>query len=185
VGFLIAILDVAYTSEAAGAACVLADSWTASAAVSEINKHLPCTPAKYEPGCFYKRELPLLLDVIRELEAQPAALVIDGYVWLGPKNEPGLGAHLFESLGRTTPVIGAAKSPYRHDTWSVQVLRGKSRRPLYVTAAGVDQIKAAGLVLGMNGKHRIPTLLQRADRLARAAAGDSAAAPGRGAKVTS
>jgi deoxyribonuclease V len=171
--FLIAILDVAYAAEAAGAACVLADSWTAPAPAAEISKHVACTPAKYEPGCFYKRELPLLRALIGELEVSPAAFVIDGYVWLGPKNEPGLGAYLFESADRAVPVIGVAKTQYRGDSWSAQVIRGKSRRPLFVTAAGLDRTKAAGLILSMHGKHRIPTLLQRADRLARAAAGNT------------
>src|SRR6516165_7384410 len=121
---LIAILDVAYAAEAAGVACVLADSWAASAAVAEICKHVACTPAKYEPGCFYKRELPLLRTSIDGLEARPAVFVIDGYVWLGTKNEPGLGAYLYESADRAVPVIGVAKTPYRGDSWSAQVFRG-------------------------------------------------------------
>ena len=169
-GLLISVLDVAYAAEAAGVACVLAESWTAPAPLAEISKRVACTPAKYEPGCFYKRELPLLRTLIDGLESAPAVFVIDGYVWLGSKNKLGLGAHLFESVGRTIPVVGVAKTPYRDDAWSAQVLRGKSRHPLFVTAAGLDQTIAAGLVFGMHGKHRIPTLLQRADHLARAAA---------------
>jgi len=175
---LISILDVAYTAEAAGVACVLAESWQAPAAAGEITKRVACTPAKYEPGSFYKRELPLLLSLIDAFEFQPAMLVIDGYVWLGAENKPGLGAHLFERMGRVTPVVGIAKTPYRDDTLSAEVLRGKSRRPLFVTAAGFDQARAAALVLAMHGKHRIPTLLQRADRLARIAANPAHALSG-------
>jgi len=166
----IAVLDVAYLAKAAGVACVLADSWTAPAPVVEISKHVACILAKYESGCFYKRELPLLRTMIDGLECRPAVFVIDGYVWLGATNKPGLGAHLFESVGRAIPVVGVAKSRYRDDTWSARVLRSKSRRPLFVTAAGLDQTRAAELVLRMHGKHRIPSLLQRADRLAGAAA---------------
>jgi deoxyribonuclease V len=169
-GSIIAVLDVAYLAEAAGVACVLADSWTAAAPAVEISKHVACVPAHYEPGSFYKRELPLLRTVIDGLECRPAVFVIDGYVWLGAAGKPGLGAHLFESVGRATPVVGVAKSPYRDDTWSAQVLRGQSRRPLFVTAAGLDQTRAAELVFGMHGEHRIPSLLQRADHLAGAAA---------------
>jgi deoxyribonuclease V len=174
-GSYIAVLDVAYRATAAGVACVLADSWTAPAPAAEIGKHVACMPANYEPGRFYKRELPLLRTMIDGLEFRPAALVIDGYVWLGATSEPGLGAHLFESVGQAIPVVGVAKTRFRDDTWSARVLRGTSRRPLFVTAAGLDQTRAAELVLGMHGKHRIPSLLQRADRLAGAAACEGSA----------
>ena len=83
-----------------------ADSWQATAPVSEISKRVACTPAKYEPGCFYKRELPLLRTLIDDLEFEPAVFAIDGYVWLGGENKPGIGAHLFESVGRAIPVVG-------------------------------------------------------------------------------
>jgi deoxyribonuclease V len=133
---------------------------------------MACIPVKYQPGRFYKRELPLLRALIDGLEFRPAVFVIDGYVWLDAKKRPGLGAHLFESLGRAIPVIGVAKAPYRDDAWSARVHRAKSQRPLFVTAAGLKQTRAAELVSGMHGKHRIPTLMQRADHLAREAAGN-------------
>jgi deoxyribonuclease V len=169
---MIAILDVAYTPDAAGVGCVLAEGWTAQAPAAEVARHVPGTPAQYEPGAFYKRELPLLLAVIQGLAVKPAAYVIDGYVWLGP-DKPGLGARLFGQLGSGVPVIGVAKTAFRGDTWSTPVLRGQSQRPLLVTAAGMETAEAAALVSGMHGEHRIPTLLQRADRLARDAAKDS------------
>ena len=171
-GSLISILDVAYAAEAAGVACVLAESWTAAAPAAELSKQVAGIPANYEPGRFYQRELPLLQALIDGLDVRPSVFVIDGYVWLGAEDKPGLGAHLFESVGRAIPVVGVAKNPYRDDTWSAQVRRGKSRHPLFVTSAGLYQRRAADLVLGMHGKHRIPTLLQRVDHLARAAAGE-------------
>jgi deoxyinosine 3'endonuclease (endonuclease V) len=58
---------------------------------------LPCTRAEYVPGQFYKRELPLLRAVIDNLPSRPSMLIIDGYVWLGATDAPGLGAHLFEA----------------------------------------------------------------------------------------
>lgn len=162
----IAILDVAYLHDAAGVGCVLAKSWTAPAPAAEVAQHVPGAPQDYEPGSFYKRELPLLLTVIQGLRVKPDAYVIDGYVWLGPE-KPGLGTRLFEQLGFAVPVIGVAKSAFRNDTWSAPVLRGQSQRPLLVTAAGIETAKAAALVAGMHGEHRIPTLLRLADRLAR------------------
>ena len=107
--------------------------------------------------------------MIDHLTPSPAVIVIDGYVWLGANSAPGLGAHLFEALQSAIAIVGVAKSHYRDDTWSERVYRGQSRKPLYVTAAGIEAAKAAALVSGMHGKHRIPTLLQLADRLARAA----------------
>jgi deoxyribonuclease V len=164
----IAILDVAYGQASAGVGCVLAD-WTGAAPAAEVARHIPGAPAQYEPGAFYKRELPLLLAVIQALPDKPEAYVIDGYVWLGA-GKPGLGAHLFERLGAGVPVIGVAKSAFRGDTWSAPVLRGQSKRPLFVTAAGMEAAHAAALVAGMHGADRIPTLLRLADRLAREAA---------------
>ncbi len=169
---MIAFFDAAYLHDAAGVGCVLAETWTAASPVAEVAKHVPGAPARYEPGNFYKRELPLLLSAIQELRVKPAAYIIDGYVWLGP-GKPGLGAHLFEQLGSGAPVIGVAKTPFQNDTWSTAVLRGQSQRPLLVTAAGIETAKVAALVAGMHGNHRIPTLLRLADRLARDAAKNS------------
>jgi deoxyribonuclease V len=163
----IAILDAAYASNTSGVACVLADAWTAATAVAALCRRFAGTPAAYVPGEFYKRELPLLRAVIGGLCPRPAAIVIDGYVWLGADGTPGLGGHLFQALRPAIPVIGVAKTQFRGDTWST--CRGNSRRPLYVTAAGLDVAAAAALVSGMHGLNRIPTLLQRADCLARAA----------------
>jgi deoxyribonuclease V len=165
----IAVVDAAYAAGAACVACVVADSWITAAPRTEISRRFACAPAAYVPGEFYKRELPLLRAVVDDLRSPPAVVIIDGYVWLGADGAPGLGARLFEALQSAIPVIGVAKTRYRHDTWSVQICRGKSGKPLYVTAAGVDEATAAQLICGMHGKHRIPTLLQRADRVARAA----------------
>jgi deoxyribonuclease V len=164
----IAILDGAYAADAAGVACVLADAWTVGTPRTEISRHLVCAPAPYVPGEFYRRELPLLRAVIDDINPPPAIIVIDGYVWLGADGTPGLGARLFESLRSMIPIIGVAKTRYRSDTWSERICRGKSRRPLYVTSAGVENAMAARLISGMHGEHRIPTLLQQADSLARA-----------------
>jgi len=124
-------------------------------------------PENYEPGAFYKRELPLLMSIISEFEDAIEVIVIDGYVWLGANNQPGLGGHLFSGLERRIPVIGIAKTRYRNDTWSTPVLRGESRRPLFVTSAGIHKETAAECICLMHGDSRIPTILALADRTAR------------------
>jgi deoxyribonuclease V len=158
-------LDVDYRAEVTVAACVLFREWADGAEASHVVVRGP--PAEpYEPGQFYRRELPHLLKVLAEVREPLETVVIDGYVWLG-EEKPGLGAHLYEALGRSIPVIGVAKTAFQASPFAVPVLRGQSQRPLFVTAVGVDASAAAECVRGMHGPSRIPTLLNRVDRLCR------------------
>ena len=95
-GAQIALLDAAYARGAAGVACLLADTWTTETPAMAISRYRPCAAADYVPGQFYKRELPSLRAVIDDLTSRPSILVIDGYVWVGATDAPGLGAHLFK-----------------------------------------------------------------------------------------
>lgn len=165
---MIVALDVDYRDGAAVTACVGFERFTDAAPRFERVVRASHAAAEYEPGRFYLRELPYLLDAIERLEALPSTCVVDGYVWLGPERA-GLGAHLHERLGRKVAVIGVAKTPF-HGARAIEVLRGKSARPLFVTAVGVDPALAAREVRSMHGAHRIPTLLRRVDALARGTA---------------
>lgn len=174
---LIAAVDVDYrdydpvavTAVTAVAAGVWFRGWPASEAEAEAVATFR-EVAPYQPGEFYRRELPCLLGV---LARGPAAdmVVVDGYVWLGP-GRAGLGAHLHAALGGRTAVIGVAKTRFAGATDAVPVQRGLSRAPLYVTAEGVGTEDAARWVASMHGDHRIPSLLKRVDRLARTAPAD-------------
>ena len=157
-------VDVDYRETIAVAAGVWFRGWEAWEIETEVVTTLD-EVAPYQPGEFYRRELPCLLAV---LERGPAAdvVVVDGYVWLGPER-PGLGAHLYKALGERTVVVGVAKSLFAGATDAVPVYRGDSKSPLYVTAAGVSVEEAAGWVTKMHGPHRIPGLLKRVDQLAR------------------
>lgn len=163
---MIAALDVYYRETFALLACVLFEKWTSDMPVKEVQERIEKVEP-YEPGSFYLRELPCLLKVLSRLKDGLAAVIIDGYVWLGPENRPGLGARLYEALDRNTPVIGVAKSPFKGALNAQRVLRGKSARPLYITSAGMEPVEAARKIAGMHGSHRIPTLLRRVDRLCR------------------
>jgi deoxyribonuclease V len=154
------------------AACVLFDGWQAASAMRIVAASTALS-GLYEPGAFSKRELPVLMEALAQVEEPLAGIVIDGYVWLDANRRPGLGARLHEAIGGGTPVIGVAKTLFRSDDWSVPVVRGKSLRPLYVTAAGIPAEEAAHAVRSMHGEHRIPTLLGFADRIARALAADA------------
>jgi deoxyribonuclease V len=163
---MIAAVDVCYSETGATAGGVLFTLWTSERPARELREFIEQVQS-YEPGSFYKRELPCLLKLLEPVKGRVETIIVDGYVWLGPENRPGLGAHLHEALDEQTPVIGVAKSIFRGATNAEAVLRGRSRRPLYVTAAGMDPVIAAKNVQGMHGPHRIPTLLKRVDQLCR------------------
>lgn len=162
---MIAFTDVQYGETSARAACVLAHDWSDAAPARTLS--LEVSPiAPYEPGAFYKRELPCLLEVLKR--AGPVQhVVIDGYVWLDDAGTPGLGAHLFERLGRAVPVIGLAKTAFKGSAMAAKLARPGSTKPLFVTAAGVPLSTALGWVQQLHGAHRIPTLLRAVDHLAR------------------
>lgn len=164
---MLACTDVHYQERSAVAACVLFHQWGDASAARELRAEIDEVEA-YKPGEFFRRELPCILRVIEGVKAPLEAIVIDGYVWLDGASRPGLGAHLYAALGEKVPVIGVAKTQFRGAGAFVTVLRGDSKRPLFVTAAGIPVNTAAGFVRAMHGEHRIPTLLKAVDRLCRA-----------------
>ena len=164
-----ACVDVDYRSDASAfAACVVFDAWSAELPTDTRVVRIDAVES-YEPGEFYRRELPCVLRVIAEVGGVLDAIVVDGYVTLDPDGRPGLGAHLYEALRCAVPIIGVAKSRFATATTAIPLLRGGSRVPLWITAAGIDAGLAASHVLSMHGRHRIPTLLRQVDRLAREA----------------
>ena len=167
-GLLNACVDVDYREEGAVAACLLFDHWAAAEPV-EVRTARLSSVAAYEPGQFYKRELPCLLAVLSPVLSRVDTVVVDGHVWLSGDEPPapGLGAHLHAALGGNLPVIGVAKTAYRGAP-AVEVQRGGTR-PLYVTAAGLSPEEAVDHIRAMHGPHRIPTLLKRVDGLCRRA----------------
>jgi deoxyribonuclease V len=162
---MIACLDVDYRAQGACAAAVVFRDW-GDASATEKRKVQIAEVQPYEPGQFYRRELPCLLAVLRTLPPIET-VIIDGYVWLEGTSKPGLGAHFYEALGRSSVVIGVAKTKFQSADGVREVLRGTSRKPLYVTAVGVPVEIAAKRVQLMHGTHRIPTLLKRVDDLCR------------------
>lgn len=163
---MIAALDVCYGSTGAVAACILFHAFTdetpAEVLLSTIER-----VEEYEPGAFYRRELPCLLAVLSLVKAPLEAVVIDGYVWLSRDRRPGLGARLHDALGGAIPVIGVAKTGFAGSDFAVPVLRGASSKPLFVTAVGADPGLVAEWIRGMHGEYRVPTLLKRVDQVCR------------------
>jgi deoxyribonuclease V len=163
---MIAYVDVHYQDVGATAACVVSRSWADERPVEEAVVAI-AEVAPYEPGRFYRRELPCLTSVLGAIGSEPRVVVIDGYVWLGAEGDPGLGAHLYEALGGRSAVVGVAKTRYAGARAVAEVLRGGSRSPLYISSVGMDLTEVARRVREMHGPFRIPTLLRRVDQLCR------------------
>lgn len=169
-------LDVAYDDRArtALAAGIVFSAWSDEAPCGERVRACDRV-APYESGAFYLRELPCVLPLLEDLTAEFSVdtLIIDGYVDLGSR--PGLGRHLIEGLRvrSKTPlptVVGVAKSRFA-GALAIEVVRGDSRQPLFVTTHGIDPNLAADHVRAMHGAYRVPTLLRRVDQLARGVVG--------------
>ena len=179
---MIVCIDVDYQDASATVALVGFTAWPDEIATLEIVSRSSTPPAAYEPGRFFERELPYALGVLARVTEPLDAVIVDSYVWLGP-DRPGLGARLHEAVH--APVIGVAKSSFRgaasislrnafallrapaEPGLAIEVTRGTSANPLYVTAAGIDAETAADRIRAMHGPFRIPTLLKRCDALCR------------------
>lgn len=165
---MIACLDVCYDdpNDRAMVACVLIPDWDQPVSHRLIRIIRPVAP--YVPGEFYKREMPCLLAILESIQGQFSTVVVDGYVWLSEDRRPGLGAHLYEALGKTIPVVGVAKTKFKGSDFALSVYHGKeSKNPLYVTAVGIPEQEAALGVGQMAGEYRIPTALKEVDHLCR------------------
>jgi deoxyribonuclease V len=163
---MIACLDVHYSTDTACAAAIVFADWQDEQPVAEYTAIDP-NPPEYEPGKFYLRELQPQLGVIAKIAEPIDVYVIDAYCHLSPDLAPGLGHHLYEALDRKPAIIGVAKNRYRDSQHAVELCRGESAKPLFVTSIGMTYDVAALHVKSMVGEFRIPSLLKQVDRLCR------------------
>jgi deoxyribonuclease V len=163
-----AAVDAYYKDNKAKGICILFEQWSATEIFS-IHEAAIEQVSNYEPGAFYKRELPCILKVLQQVNLSLLdAIIVDGYVYLDNNGKYGLGAHLYETLQEAVPVIGVAKSRFYNNTKHVvEVKRGTSNHPLFITAIGIDVLEAAKHIQKMAGQYRIPTLLQYLDQKTR------------------
>ncbi|MFD2917098.1 endonuclease V [Psychroserpens luteus] len=119
----------------------------------------------YQPGEFYKRELPCLLQVIAKVDLNSIdAIIVDGHVYIDNAGNYGLGGYLYQALDDKIPIIGVAKRTFHANKDTViEVLRGTSNNPLHVSSIGIDLNTAAQFIKEMHGDHRHPTLLKTLD----------------------
>ncbi|AXT54627.1 endonuclease V [Aquimarina sp. AD1] len=121
--------------------------------------------AEYEPGSFYKREMPCILSLLKKINLdQIDFIIVDGYVILDDDGKYGLGGHLYQNLNEKIPIIGVAKSGYDSNKLNSRaLLRGESKKPLYISAVGIELDLAFEYIKSMHGNYRMPTLLQIMD----------------------
>lgn len=163
---MILAVDVHYEENHPITAGVLFENWQASTPVKEVVSYVE-EIAPYEPGGFYKRELPCILKLIDENDLDIDSIIIDGFVFLDGHGKPGLGKHLYDALNGRVPVVGVAKKPFKDTAAECEVIRGTSHKPLYVTSVGIETNVARENIRNMHGKYRIPTLLKRVDQVCR------------------
>lgn len=165
---MIYAFDTFYSEDFAKTACVAFADWGSKQA-AKVYTSIKKNVAAYEPGSFYKRELPCILELIPKLNLkQDDIIIIDGFVFLDENLKKGLGAHLYYELDQKVAIIGVAKTSFfNNEKVSKQVFRGKSQKPLHVTAIGYDMHMAATNVAQMAGPYRIPDLLKLVDQESR------------------
>lgn len=160
----ILIIDVDYRETHAIVAGVLIQDWDSTecavltARIDDVQE--------YEPGAFYKRELPCILEIIKHVPhfVELGCIVVDGYVHLGEDQHDGLGAYVHRATG--FPVIGVAKNYFIGTPEEAKVVRNNAN-PLFVTAIGGDVEAARGCIQGMAGDYRIPGMLKHVDHVCR------------------
>lgn len=165
---MILAFDTYYRATDAKTICIAFTDWESDHA-DTVYTDIYDIRSSYIPGSFYKRELPCILHLFNEKISEiPETIIVDGFVYLDDDDKPGLGARLYIALDRKVPVVGVAKTNFATIINNKRaVYRGRSRRPLFVTAAGMPLDTAAKNVKSMSGNFRIPLLLNQLDRLSR------------------
>ena len=161
---MILAIDTYYYNTRAKTVCIDFIDWQA-ASPSNIVEEFTESYDQYESGSFYKRELPCILSILKKYNlTKIKAIIVDGYVTLNSEGKKGLGGYLYEAIDQSVPIIGVAKSKFREENiHSIEILRGESKKPLYISAIGVDLTTASDFITNMHGQFRIPTLFQILD----------------------
>ncbi|MCU0450931.1 MAG: endonuclease V [Bernardetiaceae bacterium] len=163
---MILAFDTYYFENKARTVCISFENWSDEANY-QVDTEITEGVAEYQSGEFYKRELPCIVSLYSKIETKDVeAIIVDGYVYLNDSDKLGLGGHLYHQLNGRIPIIGVAKTNFATlENNKRHLLRGESRKPLYITAIGIDIEEATKLIGRMSGGYRIPTLLKLLDTL--------------------
>lgn len=162
---MIIAIDVHYRKDFAKVVAIQFDKWTDDKP-EQIHEEIIEDVEEYISGAFYKRELPCILEILKKIDpSNLETIIVDGYVQLDDDGKAGLGMYLYDSLNQKIPIIGVAKRGFKDNVKHViEVTRGKSNNPLYVTAIGIDLQDSADKIKNMAGKYRMPDLLKILDQ---------------------
>ncbi|MFC4818324.1 MULTISPECIES: endonuclease V [unclassified Flavobacterium] len=161
---MLVAVDVHYKESYAKTVLLLFENWQSEIPIEVIEVNIDHVE-EYIPGAFYKRELPCITEALKKIDLEQVTLfIVDGYIYVDNKGGYGLGGHLYAALGERIPVVGVAKTQFQANKETVvEVFRGESKNPLYVSAIGMDKEWVAEQVQSMHGEFRLPYLLKLMD----------------------
>lgn len=165
---MILAFDTYYFEDKAKTVGLAFENWTNNLIINTYVETLSGID-EYVSGEFYKRELPCIVSILNQINLTACeAIIIDGFVVLNDDEKLGLGGHLFQTLKGKIPVIGVAKNNFLQlEKLKREVMRGESKKPLYITAKGIDLDEAAARIKNMDGQFRLPDVLKKVDALGR------------------
>jgi len=162
-------IDTYYTEENAYTVGVFFSQWDDEKPLRVI-KRVTKPEYPYVPGEFYRRELPCIMDLLGSVDFDTlSTIIVDGFIRVKKDGVmiPGLGEHLYDEVKDwNISIIGVAKSKFNGcENWSIPIIRKPGSKPLYVQGIGryTDEM-AAGLIKGMAGPNKLPTLLHLLDQ---------------------
>ena len=163
---MILAFDTYYYNGKAKTVCLEFEEWNESKNF-KIHTEIIENVEEYIPGEFYKRELPCIVSLLDKIDlTNIEAIIVYGFVYLDDEKKYGLGGRLYEKLNSKIPIIGVAKTNFAAiEELKRALVRGDSKKPLYITAIGIELDKAFNKVDSMAGEFRFPTLLKELDRL--------------------
>jgi deoxyinosine 3'endonuclease (endonuclease V) len=162
---MIYCFDTYYFEDKAQTSCVGISSWESDKAEFELSETINEISA-YESGAFYKRELPCITSILKQIDLNPTEdiIVIDGFVQLDDFGKKGLGSYLYTFLDSKIPIIGVAKNNFATiNKLKQEIFRGESVKPLFITSEGIDLTLASNNIMQMHGNYRFPTILKLVD----------------------
>lgn len=160
------VVAVHFEGAQANAAAVAFDAWDAAEATKTYVSRITHVETAVR-GALDLRELPCVVQLLREHSLEPELILMDGFVHLDADETPGLGQHLYHALGGRVPIVGVSKKRLPSLAAQFEVMREEETPPLLVTCAGIDIGAAKARLRAMHGRKRVPTLMKLAARLAK------------------
>jgi deoxyribonuclease V len=183
---LVAGLDVSYAkeSERLAAAAVVIEMTTRAVVEETVVKGFAAFG--YYPGLLAFREVPILLQALRQLETTPDLLLCDGQGLAHPRR-CGLACHL--GVLTSVAAIGCAKTRFVGEHAEPGLDRGQrvplvdsgqtvgevlrtqdGVKPVYVSPGyAIGLAQASDIVLALCSQYRLPDPIRRADHISRRA----------------